>query len=234
MSWKRNDYGNLVYRPPGTDLIATVFEREGGYSWSLRSDSGLEYGPYLIPSEADAISAVTVAIQTRTAPRVPAHTAAIITVAHSHGITSRKGWEVLAASVAHHWYPPKEAEAKSVPPARKVPPRTQPAGLVVRVAGVTHNPGSSSAEVGDECRLVPEPDNRYDTGAVRVELVKNGQTIGYIPAEETANVRKLIESEWETSVYFTQRISGGKVIKVLIEEGDIIERLIAQLTDSDD
>lgn len=48
-------------------------------------------------------------------------------------------------------------------------------------------------KVNDVAILVPEPSNRYDSKAIRVEV--NGWEIGYVPKEETQEVHKIINKE---------------------------------------
>ena len=47
--------------------------------------------------------------------------------------------------------------------------------------------------------LVPEPDNEYDSNAIRADAF--GKTIGYIKKEETATVRELLASPFYKGVY---------------------------------
>jgi hypothetical protein len=58
-----------------------------------------------------------------------------------------------------------------------------------RVAGISYcQAAASRCRVGDEVLLVPEPANRFDPQAIRVDV--RGEKIGYVPREQTAALRQ--------------------------------------------
>jgi hypothetical protein len=61
--------------------------------------------------------------------------------------------------------------------------------------------------VGDPVRLVREPNNRYDSNAIRVDA--DGGTIGYVAAEEAASLRYLADAGMIGSVT-VKDICGGE------------------------
>lgn len=50
----------------------------------------------------------------------------------------------------------------------------------------------AALQVGDRLDLVREPDNRYDSRAIRVEW--RGQKLGYVPRRENADIARLIDN----------------------------------------
>lgn len=57
------------------------------------------------------------------------------------------------------------------------------------VAGVKHGRWQEvSINVGDQCDLVWEPKNQFDSNAIRVDIA--GIKIGYIPKEKTWNIHR--------------------------------------------
>lgn len=64
--------------------------------------------------------------------------------------------------------------------------------------------------------LVPEPENKYDSNAIRVEV--EGVHIGYIKKGSTSRIRKLMEKDMIS--WINIEIGGGKY-KVLDEDGNI-------------
>lgn len=66
-----------------------------------------------------------------------------------------------------------------------------------------------------KCILIPEPDNKYDKNAIRVEA--DGVPIGYIKKGSTSRVKKLISSE--NFLNASIDIGGGKY-KIVEEETD--------------
>lgn len=63
--------------------------------------------------------------------------------------------------------------------------------------------------------LVPEPDNKYDPNAIRIEV--GGILIGYIPKSECKKVREYIESDRIESIIY---IATGGAYKTLVEDYD--------------
>ncbi len=48
--------------------------------------------------------------------------------------------------------------------------------------------------VGNEVKLVPEPNNKYDSNAIRIRC--NGKLIGYIKADETDVVHNILDNDY--------------------------------------
>lgn len=63
--------------------------------------------------------------------------------------------------------------------------------------------------------LVPEPDNKYDPNAIRIEV--GGILIGYIPKSECKKVRGYIESDRIESIFY---FATGGAYKTLVEDYD--------------
>jgi hypothetical protein len=68
------------------------------------------------------------------------------------------------------------------------------------IAGVQHRPGAADVirelSEGDELVLVPEPDNKFDPNAVKIELQIEGQDakfLGYVPKKFSAEVAAALE-----------------------------------------
>ena len=64
------------------------------------------------------------------------------------------------------------------------------------IAGVQFHPGAAAAirklSEGDEVYLVPEPTNKYDLNAVRIEN-EEGVLLGYVPKVFSSKVAALLE-----------------------------------------
>lgn len=65
------------------------------------------------------------------------------------------------------------------------------------IAGVKFHPGAAEQirklEVGEDLELVPEPDNKFDPNAVRIEY--GGTLLGYVPKKLSAEISALMEIE---------------------------------------
>ena len=65
------------------------------------------------------------------------------------------------------------------------------------IAGVKFHPGAvdliSKLEVGEDLELVPEPDNKYDPNAIKIEY--GGFLLGYVPKKLSAEISALMEIE---------------------------------------
>lgn len=65
------------------------------------------------------------------------------------------------------------------------------------IAGVKFHPGAAEQirklEVGEDLELVPEPDNKFDPNAVRIEY--GGTLLGYVPKKFSAEISALMEIE---------------------------------------
>ena len=59
------------------------------------------------------------------------------------------------------------------------------------IAGVQHRPGAAKAikdlKPGDDLNLVPEPENKYDPNAVKIETLE-GEFLGYVPKKFSSTV----------------------------------------------
>ena len=65
------------------------------------------------------------------------------------------------------------------------------------IAGVKFHSGAAEIirklEVGEDLELVPEPDNKYDPNAIKIEY--GGTLIGYVPKKLSAEISALMEIE---------------------------------------
>lgn len=81
----------------------------------------------------------------------------------------------------------------------------------IKIAGVTFDNRQDvirEIKEGDCLRFVPEPNNRFDHNAVRVETLA-GKQVGFIPKEKNRNIfNNLTKNEGEYSVT-VERITGG-------------------------
>lgn len=68
-----------------------------------------------------------------------------------------------------------------------------------QVAGLSHYWENYRDKIDPEgdltVRLVEEPDNQYDSNAIKVIL--NNQHVGYVPKEKTAEVKKILPNAYE-------------------------------------
>lgn len=63
------------------------------------------------------------------------------------------------------------------------------------LAGFQYHQGKSlwlEMKIGDRLDLIREPENKYDTRAVRVE--RRGKKLGYVPRRENADIARLMDS----------------------------------------
>ena len=84
--------------------------------------------------------------------------------------------------------------------------------LIVRVAGVTFEGRQAKIERlnGSEAvRLVPEPENIYDSNALAVQVSKDGELlhVGYVPRELAAKIAPVLQGE--TLMVKILEITGG-------------------------
>lgn len=95
------------------------------------------------------------------------------------------------------------------------------------IAGVQHhllNTVINQLEEGDELDLVPEPTNKFDPNAIRIEY--DGVMCGYVPKKFSAEVAALLGMEAELSCTITKLTPSAKpweqcevIIKELENEG---------------
>jgi hypothetical protein len=72
--------------------------------------------------------------------------------------------------------------------------------LNTRVSGVTFEGRQNALAVirtSDPCRIVPEPENKYDVNALAVHVAHDGKVlhVGYIPRELAAEIAPYLEGE---------------------------------------
>lgn len=105
--------------------------------------------------------------------------------------------------------------------------------LHVRVAGVSYEGRQdhlAKLSGNEPVRLVPEPNNQYDSNAIAVHIAHTGKVLhcGYIPKEIAAKIAPLMEGEsFDCSI---EAITGGFIDRY----GDMALfglRLIVQLPD---
>lgn len=77
---------------------------------------------------------------------------------------------------------------------------TEPNVLNIRVAGVSFDGRQALIArlvTSDPCRIVPEPDNKFDPNALAVHVASGGEVlhIGYIPKEFAARIAPLLDGE---------------------------------------
>jgi vacuolar-type H+-ATPase subunit E/Vma4 len=90
------------------------------------------------------------------------------------------------------------------------------------VAGVhyegRHNLVSRYLNIGDRVRLVPEPNNAYDSSAVEVTL-SDGAVIGYVPRDDAEDVSGCIGNGGYYVARVKKILTGGRVpIPVIVAE----------------
>lgn len=82
----------------------------------------------------------------------------------------------------------------------------------MKVAGVTYDNRQSiirTLKVGDTLNFVPEPYNKYDCSAVRIET-SSGRQIGYVPKEKNSNIfNNLTQNRGSYSVTVSSVTGGG-------------------------
>ncbi len=65
------------------------------------------------------------------------------------------------------------------------------------IAGVQHHPGMKEAiknlKIGTVLDLIPDPENKFDPNAVRIEHIEN--MLGYVPMKISAEVSGIMEIE---------------------------------------
>lgn len=92
------------------------------------------------------------------------------------------------------------------------PSSTEASIIYCRIAGLYYAIGdiqpSSILSVGDLLDLIREPDNRYDSFAVRIVL--NGRKLGYVPSANSRTVAQLIDSG-HSMIAVVSRVGSGDV-----------------------
>ena len=66
---------------------------------------------------------------------------------------------------------------------------------ILKIAGINYRSGIGKYVGRVECALVPEPDNEYDSNAIKV-VAEDRHHLGYIPTEHTDFVRSLTANEF--------------------------------------
>lgn len=66
---------------------------------------------------------------------------------------------------------------------------------ILKIAGINYRSGIGKYVGRVECALVPEPDNEYDSNAIKV-VAEDRHHLGYIPTEQTDFVRSLVANEF--------------------------------------
>ena len=66
---------------------------------------------------------------------------------------------------------------------------------ILKIAGINHRQGISRYVGRVECALVPEPDNEYDTDAIKI-VAEDRHHLGYIPSGQTEMVCWLAANEF--------------------------------------
>ena len=66
---------------------------------------------------------------------------------------------------------------------------------ILKIAGINYRSGIGKYVGRVECALVPEPDNEYDSNAIKV-VAEDRHHLGYIPTEHTDFVRSLAANEF--------------------------------------
>ena len=66
---------------------------------------------------------------------------------------------------------------------------------ILKIAGINHRQGINHYVGRVECMLVPEPDNEYDSDAIKV-VAEDGHHLGYIPSGQTDFVSSLSGDEF--------------------------------------
>ena len=66
---------------------------------------------------------------------------------------------------------------------------------ILKIAGINYRSGIGKYVGRVECALVPEPDNEYDSNAIKV-VAEDRHHLGYIPTEQTDFVRSLAANEF--------------------------------------
>jgi hypothetical protein len=66
---------------------------------------------------------------------------------------------------------------------------------ILKIAGINFRSGIGKYVGRVECALVPEPDNEYDSNAIKV-IAEDRHHLGYIPTDQTDFVRSLAANEF--------------------------------------
>ncbi len=100
--------------------------------------------------------------------------------------------------------------------------------IKTKLAGVTYDNRQDSISRCHDCdtlELIREPDNPYDSNAIRV--MDAGRTLGYIPAAQAATLAPYMDAGEEIANCFIDRITGGDLnlgvnITILLKDNWII------------
>lgn len=66
---------------------------------------------------------------------------------------------------------------------------------ILKIAGINHRQGISRYVGRVECALVPEPDNEFDSDAIKV-VAEDSHHLGYIPSNQTDFVRSMARDQF--------------------------------------
>ena len=72
--------------------------------------------------------------------------------------------------------------------------------LRFKIAGINYREGISDYEGKFIGELVPEPSNQHDPNAIKI-IHKDGKHLGYVPAEETEQLRKWVNNKFPYKCY---------------------------------
>ena len=87
-----------------------------------------------------------------------------------------------------------------------------------KVAGLSHHWENFRDVIDPEgdlnVELVPEPDNPHDPNAIKV--IMNGQHIGYVPKEKTADIKKILPDAYEIDAHVELKEDFWEEVVILI------------------
>lgn len=66
---------------------------------------------------------------------------------------------------------------------------------ILKIAGINHRQGISRYVGRVECALVPEPENEFDSNAIKI-VAEDSHHLGYIPSNQTDFVRSLAGNQF--------------------------------------
>ncbi len=82
-----------------------------------------------------------------------------------------------------------------------MPGRTMIIIRYVNVVGMRHYSNEKELPLEDIFIVMQEPENKYDTKALRVVDVQHGRTKAYIMRQYRDLIRPIFEKDWATRVY---------------------------------
>lgn len=87
---------------------------------------------------------------------------------------------------------------------------------VYNIAGINYRGDLTNALGTNEAVLIPEPTNPHDPNAIRIELT-DGTHVGYIPADQTAEAAKHLQSPTYAIIRRTQTYFFGQIYVKITE-----------------